>query len=128
MSREILKIIHGVILALGLPRPVAVWSTAEKIAVRILRGERPESIPVRREAGKRLIGMLVERKQANEALNRLNEELEQRGRERTKELERRNYELEQMNKVFVGRELRMDELKKKIRELEKRTAEKGDNQ
>jgi len=38
--------------------------------------------------------------------------------ERTKELERRNHELEQMNKVFVGRELRMAELKKRIRELE----------
>lgn len=82
----------------------------------------------RLQVSARLIGMLVERKQANEALNRLNEELEQRVKERTKELERRNYELEQMNKVFVGRELRMDELKKKIRELEKRTAGKGDDQ
>ena len=41
-------------------------------------------------------------------------------RERTRELERRNYELEQMNKAFVGRELRMVELKERIRELESR--------
>lgn len=34
-------------------------------------------------------------------------------------LERRNHELEQMNKAFVGRELKMAELKKRIRELEK---------
>jgi DNA-binding response OmpR family regulator len=58
---------------------------------------------------------------ANESLNRLNEELEERVRERTKELERRNYELEQMNKAFVGRELRMVELKERIRELENKS-------
>jgi hypothetical protein len=62
---------------------------------------------------------ITERKRAEEELNRLNEELEQRVKERTRELERRNYELEQMNKAFVGRELRMVELKERIRELEK---------
>ena len=61
-------------------------------------------------------------RKANESLDRLNEELEQRVSERTKELERRNHELEQMNKAFVGRELRMEELKKRIRELEERLA------
>src|SRR5512136_2800022 len=59
---------------------------------------------------------------ANEALNRLNEGPEQRVRERTRELERRNHELEEMNKAFVGRELRMEELKKRIRELEEKPA------
>jgi nitrate/nitrite-specific signal transduction histidine kinase len=65
---------------------------------------------------------ITERKRAEEALNRLNEELEERVRERTKELERRNHELEQMLKAFVGRELRMAELKERIRELEGRPA------
>jgi len=46
------------------------------------------------------------------------ERVEQELRERTRDLERRNHELEEMNKVFVGRELRMTELKKRIRELE----------
>lgn len=74
----------------------------------------------RLQVSARLIGILVERKRAEEALNRLNEKLEERVRERTGELERRNYDLEQMNKVFVGRELRMAELKKRIAELEKK--------
>lgn len=65
------------------------------------------------------------RKQAEEALTRLNEELEQRVKERTKELERRNHELEQMNKAFVGRELRMVELKERIKQLENDSTEKG---
>ncbi|MDD2733308.1 MAG: response regulator [Desulfuromonadaceae bacterium] len=71
-----------------------------------------------REANEQLHIELTERKRAEEALNRLNDELEQRVGERTKELERRNHELEQMNKAFVGRELKMVELKGRIRELE----------
>jgi PAS domain S-box-containing protein len=66
---------------------------------------------------------ITARKRAEENILRLNEELEQRVRARTKELEQRNHELEQMNKAFVGRELRMEELKKRIAELEARLAQ-----
>lgn len=50
-------------------------------------------------------------------------DLEERVRERTVELEEKNRELERMNRLFVGRELRMRELKARIAELEKRLGE-----
>jgi PAS domain S-box-containing protein len=62
---------------------------------------------------------ITERKQAEEKFQKLNEELEQRTTEHTTKLETKNKDLESINKVFVGRELRMAELKKQIVELEK---------
>ncbi len=79
--------------------------------------------PVRDAAGEveALILSLInvtERVMAQEGLARLNDELEERIRGRTRELEEKNRELERLNKIFVNRELRMVELKDRIRELE----------
>ncbi|MBF0500659.1 MAG: DUF3365 domain-containing protein [Candidatus Riflebacteria bacterium] len=62
---------------------------------------------------------ITERKNADAALLKLSEELENRVMNRTKELEEKNEELERLNKLFVGRELRMIELKQKLAALEK---------
>ena len=65
---------------------------------------------------------ISERKQIEEEIRKLNEELEQRVIQRTNELEETNKELHKMNRIFVGRELRMVELKERIRELEEAKA------
>lgn len=64
------------------------------------------------------ISIGIERKLNEEALEQLNEELELRVKQRTAELDEKNRKLERFNKIFVGRELRMIELKERIRELE----------
>lgn len=69
------------------------------------------------------IHLLTERKKAEEELKKHRERLEELVRERTAELETKNVELERFNKFFVGRELRMAELKKIIAEYEKKISE-----
>ena len=70
-------------------------------------------------SNEKLLNEIEERKRAQEGLNKLNELLEQRVRDRTDELEKKNADLQIMLKTFVGRELRMVELKEQIAKLEK---------
>ncbi|MGV8057492.1 MAG: histidine kinase N-terminal 7TM domain-containing protein [Smithellaceae bacterium] len=63
---------------------------------------------------------VTERNLAEEKIHKLNAELEQKVVERTAELAAKTADLERINKVFVGRELRMRELKARINELEKK--------
>lgn len=65
---------------------------------------------------------IKKRQKAQEELQQLNGVLEQRVQERTAALEEKNAELHKLNKLFVGRELRMIELKERIREMEEKAA------
>jgi len=61
---------------------------------------------------------ISERRQAEQELERYRDHLEKLVQERTEEIKRKNAELEKQNRLFVGRELKMIELKAKIKELE----------
>ena len=62
---------------------------------------------------------ITDRIKAEEDIAQLNADLDRRVDERTSELRAKTDELERINKIFVDRELRMRELKKRISELEK---------
>lgn len=66
---------------------------------------------------------ITERKRAEEELRKYREHLEELVKERTIELENKNAELEKFNNLFVGRELRMIELKKIIADYETKFSE-----
>jgi len=59
-------------------------------------------------------------KEKSDALQKLKNELEIKVKDRTAELEEANKELRRFNKLFVGREFRIKELKDKIKEIERK--------
>lgn len=62
---------------------------------------------------------ITERKKTENELRIYHENLAETVKERTKQLDAKIHDLEAFNKVFVGREMRMIELKKIIDECEK---------
>ncbi|MCF8371111.1 MAG: PAS domain S-box protein [Bacteroidales bacterium] len=80
-------------------------------------------IPLRNSHGE-VIGVLgtyldiTERKKTEKELAQYRHHLEELVKERTAELEEKNKELENFNQLFVGRELRIMDLKDKLRKLE----------
>ncbi|MCD4793670.1 MAG: hypothetical protein K8R54_10575 [Bacteroidales bacterium] len=61
---------------------------------------------------------ISKRKKAEKELKKYHDYLEELVKERTKELEKKNKDLEEFNELFIGREFRIKELKDKVKELE----------
>ena len=68
---------------------------------------------------------ITERKIAEEKIRTFSEDLEKQVKQRTNELNETILQLEEQSRVFVGRELRMIELKNKIAELKKQLMDKS---
>ena len=64
--------------------------------------------------------MASELKKSKAELEKHSKSLERNVKNRTKELQSKVYELEKFNRITIGRELRMVELKKRIKELEEK--------
>jgi len=64
--------------------------------------------------------MALELKKLKAELEKYSKNLEGQVKRRTKEIESKVYELEKFNRITIGRELRMVELKKRIKELEEK--------
>ncbi|MDD5758201.1 MAG: PAS domain S-box protein [Desulfobulbaceae bacterium] len=116
------------------PCPVCLVQEELREAVIVMEGEHPHNpggkpleitLRIVRDEAARPVSILTtlhdlspDRK-IQEELERYREHLEELVGKRTAEVEVKNAELERLNKLFVGRELRMIELKERIKELEK---------
>lgn len=71
---------------------------------------------------------ITERKKAENELQKHRKHLEELVKERTSELEEKNKELERFNKLFIGREFRIKELRDQVKELKKKLAKYNDRE
>ena len=65
-----------------------------------------------------LYSIAIQRYRSEDKIREYSENLEQNVKERTKELEEKNKELEHFNQLFMDREFRIKELRDKVKELE----------
>ena len=65
------------------------------------------------------IGIAIARSKAEDALNKYHDHLEEMIKQRTKKLEEQKEDLERMNRLFVGREFRIKELRDEVKELKR---------
>ncbi|MCF7918293.1 MAG: PAS domain S-box protein [Candidatus Cloacimonetes bacterium] len=68
---------------------------------------------------------ITERKNTELELHNYRQHLEDMVKARTKELEEKNQKLEEFNRLFVGREFRIKDLRDEIKELKRQLEEKG---
>lgn len=62
---------------------------------------------------------ITERKEAQAELEKYRDQLQEQVKKRTAELEKKNQKLEEFNKLFIGREFRIKELRDKVADLKK---------
>jgi methyl-accepting chemotaxis protein len=118
----IISLIIVVFFSIRLVRPIAHLTT---IAKKIGKGDMDIKIDIKSndeigELAKSFEEMASDLKKSHDQIKQHAEDLEIQVKERTKELEEKNIELERFNKLAVGRELKMIELKKKLGELERK--------
>ncbi|MCK5783367.1 MAG: hypothetical protein KAH06_02900 [Desulfobacterales bacterium] len=120
--------VHGFLWLIGLSgiifgvRRLSKSEQNRKFAERSLKksfGQFEEKVEERTAAlsavNRKLQKEVVEREQAEVELKKHRDHLEELVEERTQELETKNTELESMNRLFVGREFRIKELKEKFK-------------
>jgi len=122
ITAMILSLVIAYMLSMTITKPIRELIVG---AEKIRRGDLNHRVPVRSQDEFGILAltcnqMMDDLKKSRAELEKYNKELEKRVKQRTKELEEKNTVLERFYRLTIGRELRMIELKKRIRELEEK--------